>query len=147
MAAAAPRADEQRGRRFPDPRGYPQTGGRSDRVDGELLGDGHSREPTAEHDAGDDEFETPAPSIQVSDSEIEKKKVVGRVHYQLGEWMFRDGRAAASRPHLWKAANAAPTRPLVWGLLLASFVPRPVRALFAPLLHPMLARRYPRWTR
>ncbi|MEE8105677.1 MAG: glycosyltransferase [Planctomycetota bacterium] len=97
--------------------------------------------------AGDDDFEIAAPAIQVSDSESEKSRAVGRVHYQLGEWMFRDGRAAAARPHLWNAAKSEPIRPLVWGLLLATFVPRPVRGLFAPVLHPMMARRYPRWTR
>jgi glycosyltransferase involved in cell wall biosynthesis len=97
--------------------------------------------------AGDDAFDIRLPAIELSTETTDEKKVVGRVHYQLGEWMFRDGRARAARHHLLHAAKSEPMRPLTWALLVASFLPQPVRSLFAPVFQPMMARRYPRWTR
>lgn len=75
-----------------------------------------------------------------------ERRARGRVHFQLGEWLFRDGRMRGARRHLLLAIRDDPSRPLAYGLLLASLAPRSVRRALGPLARPILVRRYPRWS-
>jgi len=74
-----------------------------------------------------------------------ERKARGRVHFQMGEWMFRDGRMAGARAHLVRALRADPLRPLCLGLYLAAASPRWLRRALSPVVRPLVARRYPRW--
>jgi GT2 family glycosyltransferase len=72
-------------------------------------------------------------------------RATGRVHYQIGEWQFKDGRVRDARPHLWIAWRAEPLRPLCLGLLVASYAPLWLRRLLAPVVRPLVAMRYASW--
>jgi hypothetical protein len=74
------------------------------------------------------------------------RRARGRVRFQLGEWMFQDGRMAGARRHLFAAIRDDPLRPLAYGLLLASVAPAWLRRALGPIARPLLARRYPRWS-
>jgi hypothetical protein len=77
--------------------------------------------------------------------EGDARRARARAHYQIGEWMFRDGRVKAARKHLHIALRAEPFRPLCLGLTLASWMPAFLRRLLAPLVRPLAAARYPSW--
>lgn len=81
------------------------------------------------------------PSALPSDA----RRAEARVHYQIGEWMFRDGRALEARPHLHRALRSEPFRPLCLLLTLAAHAPAWARRLFGPVLRPLVALRYPSW--
>lgn len=68
-----------------------------------------------------------------------------RVHYQIGEWKFRDGKAREARPHLRRALRAEPWRPLCLGLTLAAYAPAWLRRLVGPLARRLVALRYASW--
>lgn len=68
-----------------------------------------------------------------------------RVHYQIAEWQFRDGRVREARPHLRAALRGEPFRPLTTAMLLASYAPRWLRRALGPVVRPLVAMRYLSW--
>ncbi len=68
-----------------------------------------------------------------------------RVHYQIAEWQFRDGRVREARPHLRAAFRGEPFRPLCLGMLVASYAPLWLRRALGPIVRPLVAMRYPSW--
>jgi len=68
-----------------------------------------------------------------------------RVHYQIAEWQFRDGRVREAREHLRAALRGEPFRPLALGMLLASHAPAWLRRALGPVVRPLVAMRYPSW--
>jgi GT2 family glycosyltransferase len=68
-----------------------------------------------------------------------------RLHYLLGEWKLKDGRAREARPHFRAAFRREPFRPLTLALLIACYTPKPLRRLLGPLLRPLVALRYKSW--
>ena len=84
-------------------------------------------------------------AISVTDDEGSRRRAAARVHYQFGEWKFRDGRVREARPHLLRAWRGEPFRPLCVGLLVASYTPAPLRRLFAPVCRRIVAARYASW--
>ena len=81
----------------------------------------------------------------MTDNAGSRRRATARVHYQFGEWKFRDGRMREARPHLLRALRGEPFRPLCVGLLIASCTPAPVRRLFEPLCKKLVAARYATW--
>ncbi len=77
--------------------------------------------------------------------EDDAKRAEARAHYQIGEWMFRDGRVKEARRHLHIALRAEPFRPLCVALTIASWMPAFLRRILAPLARPVAAARYPSW--
>lgn len=73
------------------------------------------------------------------------RRANARVHYQIAEWQFRDGRVREARPHLRAAFRAEPFRPLCLGMLVASYAPAWLRRALGPLVRPLVAMRYPSW--
>jgi glycosyltransferase involved in cell wall biosynthesis len=73
------------------------------------------------------------------------ERAKARVHYQIAEWQFRDGRAREARPHLRAALRGEPFRPLTLAMLFASYVPGWLRRALGPLVRPLVAFRYPSW--
>ncbi len=73
------------------------------------------------------------------------RKATARAHYQIGEWMFRDGRVKEARKHLHIALRAEPFRPLCLALTIAAWMPAFLRRILAPLARPVAAARYPSW--
>ena len=73
------------------------------------------------------------------------RKARARAHYQIGEWMFRDGRVKEARKHLHIALRAEPFRPLCLALTIAAWMPAFLRRILAPLARPVVAARYPSW--
>ncbi len=109
-----------------------------------------ARECAARRKKGEPEgVEELVAAIRASDPKEELPRDVrraeARVHFQLGEWMFRDGRMAGARRHLLRSLRRQPFRPLGLGLLAASATPAWLRRGLAPFVRPLLARRYPRW--
>jgi len=80
---------------------------------------------------------TPAP--------VDLKRAKARVHYQIAEWQFRDGRVREARPHLRAAWRAEPFRPLCLGMLVASYAPKWLRRALRPVVRPLVAMRYASW--
>jgi glycosyltransferase involved in cell wall biosynthesis len=80
---------------------------------------------------------TPAP--------VDLRRATARVHYQIAEWQFRDGRVREARPHLRAAWRAEPFRPLCLGMLVASYAPSWLRRLLGPVVRPLVAMRYASW--
>jgi glycosyltransferase involved in cell wall biosynthesis len=68
-----------------------------------------------------------------------------RVHYQIAEWQFRDGRVREARPHLRAALRGEPFRPLSLAMLVASYAPSWLRRALGPVVRPLVAMRYPSW--
>ncbi len=68
-----------------------------------------------------------------------------RVHYQIAEWQFKDGRVREARPHLRVALRGEPFRPLALAMLVASYAPRWLRRAMGPVVRPLVAMRYPSW--
>jgi hypothetical protein len=73
------------------------------------------------------------------------ERAKARVHYQIGEWQFRDGRVREARRHLREAWRGGPLRPLCLGMLVASYAPSWLRRVLGPLVRPLVAMRYPSW--
>ena len=92
-----------------------------------------------------EELESQVAAIDVSGEEASRRRALGRVHYQIGEWMFLDDRIREARPHFFKALLAEPLRPLCLGLNIAAWTPAWLRRVLAPVVRPLVARRYPRW--
>jgi hypothetical protein len=90
-----------------------------------------------------EELEARAGAVAVT--ETDPKVAAARAEYQLGEWMFRDGRIRQARPHLFRAWRGQPFRPLVIALSLASVMPGWLRNALAPIARPLAAARYPGW--
>lgn len=84
-------------------------------------------------------------AIDATERPADLRRAAARVHYQIGEWMFRDGNVKGARPHLWKAVRGEPLRPLCVGLTLAAWAPAWLRRALAPLVRPLVALRYPSW--
>jgi len=85
---------------------------------------------------------------QVAHMSVQKggaKRAEARAHYQIGEWMFRDGRVKEARRHLHIALRAEPFRPLCVALTIAAWMPAFLRRMLAPLARPLAAARYPSW--
>ncbi|MEM8884114.1 MAG: glycosyltransferase [Planctomycetota bacterium] len=96
--------------------------------------------------AGEPErIEEEVAAIDVSDAKESPRLSDARVQYQFGEWKFRDGRVEESRRHFRRAWLGQPTRPLCWGLLIASYTPAPVRKLLAGPCRRLVAMRYATW--
>jgi glycosyltransferase involved in cell wall biosynthesis len=85
-----------------------------------------------------------AAAIRVPEA-VSESRARARAHYQLGEWLFRDGRVREARPHLHIALKSEPLRPLCVGLTLAAWMPGWLRRILAPLVRPLAAARYPSW--
>jgi GT2 family glycosyltransferase len=68
-----------------------------------------------------------------------------RVHYQIAEWQFKDGRVREARPHIRAALRGEPFRPLSLAMLVASYAPAWLRRALGPLVRPLVAMRYPSW--
>ncbi|MHC4133672.1 MAG: glycosyltransferase family 2 protein [Planctomycetota bacterium] len=68
-----------------------------------------------------------------------------RVHYQIGEWKFRDGKVKEARPHLRIALGAEPLRPLCLGLTVAAYTPAWLRRWLGPAARRLVALRYASW--
>lgn len=68
-----------------------------------------------------------------------------RVHYQIAEWQFRDGRVREARPHLRAALRGEPFRPLGAAMLVASYAPAWLRRAVGPAVRRLVAMRYPSW--
>ena len=81
----------------------------------------------------------------MNDDAGSRRRSAARVQYQFGEWKFRDGQVREARPHLLRAWQGEPFRPLCVGLLIASYTPAPVRRLFAPICKKIVATRYATW--
>jgi glycosyltransferase involved in cell wall biosynthesis len=90
-----------------------------------------------------EELEERAGDVVVT--ETDPKIAAARAEYQLGEWMFRDGRVKQARPHLFRAWRAQPLRPLAIALSVASVMPGWMRKALAPLAKPIAAARYASW--
>ncbi len=73
------------------------------------------------------------------------RRAKARVHYQIAEWQFRDGRVREARPHLRAAFRGEPFRPLCLGMLVASYAPLWLRRLLGPVVRPLVAMRYGSW--
>jgi hypothetical protein len=73
------------------------------------------------------------------------ERAKARVHYQIAEWQFRDGRVREARPHLRAALRGEPFRPLALGMLAAAYAPAWLRRLLGPVVRPLVAMRYPSW--
>ncbi len=84
-------------------------------------------------------------AIDVSRAEATDGQARARVHYQIGEWKFRDGRVREARRHLRIAAREEPLRPLCVGLAVAAHSPAWLRRALGPVVRPLVARRYPSW--
>lgn len=84
-------------------------------------------------------------AVRAGGGEVPEALARARVHYQIGEWKFRDGRVREARPHLAIALRAQPLRPLCLGLALAARTPAWLRRLLGPLVRPLVALRYPSW--
>jgi hypothetical protein len=80
---------------------------------------------------------TPAP--------LDLERAKARVHYQIAEWQFRDGRVREARPHLRAALRGEPFRPLALAMLLAAYAPAWLRRALGPAVRPLVAMRYPSW--
>jgi len=91
-----------------------------------------------------EELEEQVARIRVP-ADLDPRKVRGRVHYQLGEWKFKDGRIREARPHLWEALKGEPFRPLCVGLWIATYLPVWLRRALAPVARRVVARRYASW--
>jgi hypothetical protein len=73
------------------------------------------------------------------------RRAKARVHYQIAEWQFRDGRVREARPHLRAAFRGEPFRPLCLGMLVASYAPAWLRRVLGPVVRPLVALRYGSW--
>jgi glycosyltransferase involved in cell wall biosynthesis len=73
------------------------------------------------------------------------ERAKARVHYQIAEWQFRDGRVREARPHLKAALRGEPFRPLCVTMLVASYAPGWLRKALGPVVRPLVAMRYPSW--
>ncbi len=73
------------------------------------------------------------------------RRAKARVHYQIAEWQFRDGRVREARPHLRAAFRGEPFRPLCLGMLVASYAPAWLRRVLGPVVRPLVAMRYASW--
>lgn len=81
----------------------------------------------------------------VTPRETDPRVAQARAHYQLGEWLFKDGKIEQARPHLWAALKGEPWRPLVLGLTLAAWMPGWLRRALSPVARRVAAARYPSW--
>ncbi|MHC4549495.1 MAG: glycosyltransferase [Planctomycetota bacterium] len=86
-----------------------------------------------------------AATVRLAGGKADVARARARVHYQIGEWKFRDGRVAEARPHLRTALAAEPFRPLCLGLTLAAYAPAWLRRLLGPLARRLVALRYASW--
>jgi glycosyltransferase involved in cell wall biosynthesis len=84
-------------------------------------------------------------AVRAADGEVPEPLARARVHYQIGEWKFRDGRVREARPHLAIALRAEPLRPLCLALSIAARTPAWLRRLLGPVVRPLVAMRYPSW--
>ncbi len=73
------------------------------------------------------------------------RRAKARVHYQIAEWQFRDGRVREARPHLRAAFRGEPFRPLCLGMLVASYAPVWLRRVLGRVVRPLVAMRYGSW--
>ncbi len=92
-----------------------------------------------------EEIEALVATIDATRAEASEGQARARVHYQIGEWKFRDGRVREARRHLRIAVREEPLRPLCVGLALAAHAPAWMRRALAPLVRPLVALRYPSW--
>lgn len=76
---------------------------------------------------------------------VDLERATARVHYQIAEWQFRDGRVREARPHLKAALRGEPLRPLCLGMLAASYAPAWLRRVLGPIVRPLVAMRYASW--
>jgi hypothetical protein len=76
---------------------------------------------------------------------VEAERAKARVHYQIAEWQFRDGRVREARPHLFAALRGEPFRPLALAMLVAAYAPGWLRRALGPVVRPLVAMRYPSW--
>lgn len=107
---------------------------------------GVARECARRRAAGEpEELEQQVAAISVPDDSGSNRRAAARVHYQIGEWMFLDGRVREARPWLWRAWKGEPFRPLCGGLLVASYTPAFLRKLVGPLFRRIAAARYASW--
>jgi len=105
-----------------------------------------ARECARRRAAGEPErLEEQIAAIAVPDDSGSNRRAEARVHYQIGEWMFRDGRVREARPWLWRAWKGEPFRPLCAGVLVASYTPAFLRRLVGPFFHRIAASRYASW--
>jgi len=105
-----------------------------------------ARECARRRAAGEPEqLEEQIAAIAVPDDSGSNRRAQARVHYQIGEWMFRDGRVREARPWLWRAWKGEPLRPLCGALLVASYMPAFLRRLVGPFFRRIAASRYASW--
>jgi glycosyltransferase involved in cell wall biosynthesis len=107
---------------------------------------GVARECARRRAAGEPELlEEQVAAIAVPDDGGSQRRAEARVHYQIGEWMFRDGRVREARPWLRRAWAGEPLRPLCSALLIASYTPAFLRRLVGPPFRRLAASRYASW--
>lgn len=92
-----------------------------------------------------EELENLVAGIDAEALGADPERAAARVHYQIGEWIFRDGRAREARPHLRRALRKEPFRPLCLLLTIAAYAPDWARNLLGPLVRPIVGLRYPSW--